>query len=472
MLAITVRLVHGTIRTGSPDDTVITGSAPTGEWPPSPARLFSALVAADGTGDRCRVTDGSELLALEQLDPPLIIADDQPMVTTLVDRFVVRDETKRGEVQDYPARVAARIHPGVRYSPETPTVTYLWDDVDPAVIEPLQRRASRIPYFGCADSPAHVTVEQVSQAPPGVCWSPVGEGGVTLPVPYQGFVEALDALHHQWAGGAPARRSWVRTVRQGYATGTATGQTVEPTLLHVRFDRPVIGRHARVVTETLRAAVIDHGSRAVGNDAVPWQVHGHGVPEEHPRPYQLVRYLALPNVGSRHSDGRIHGAALWIPPGTDPATVNVIREAVWSIERLHRPGWFDVAVSPHDRRRRPAAASPTRWAQPSTVYSSALPVVHERGSRQAPTADEVRRWFGHAGHPEPTDIQVSEVPLLEGAVWLRPQEVHGSRRPLYPYSWIAVRFDQPVAGPLCVGRARSLGMGLLAPTGDKHTRRN
>jgi CRISPR-associated protein Csb2 len=46
MLAITVTLLHGTIRAGSPDDTILAGGEPTGEWPPSPARLFSALVAA------------------------------------------------------------------------------------------------------------------------------------------------------------------------------------------------------------------------------------------------------------------------------------------------------------------------------------------------------------------------------------------------------------------------------------------
>ena len=62
MLTVTVRLLHGTIRAGTPDDTVLAGGDPVGEWPPSPARLYSALVAADRTGPRCTGTTGEELL--------------------------------------------------------------------------------------------------------------------------------------------------------------------------------------------------------------------------------------------------------------------------------------------------------------------------------------------------------------------------------------------------------------------------
>ena len=71
MLAVSVELLHGTFR-GDPDGTANTGHLTRGEWPPSPARLFAALVAADGTRDRCRVTDGAELAWFERLPPPVI----------------------------------------------------------------------------------------------------------------------------------------------------------------------------------------------------------------------------------------------------------------------------------------------------------------------------------------------------------------------------------------------------------------
>ena len=60
MISISVELLHGTFR-GDPDGSANTGRLSRGEWPPSPARLFAALVAADGTGEACQVTDGAEL---------------------------------------------------------------------------------------------------------------------------------------------------------------------------------------------------------------------------------------------------------------------------------------------------------------------------------------------------------------------------------------------------------------------------
>ena len=74
MLVVSVEFLFGTFR-GDPDGTSNTGRLTRGEWPPAPSRLFAALVAADGTGQRCRVTDGSELLWFEQLPAPLIHAD-------------------------------------------------------------------------------------------------------------------------------------------------------------------------------------------------------------------------------------------------------------------------------------------------------------------------------------------------------------------------------------------------------------
>src|SRR5207248_7639481 len=57
------------------------------EWPPHPARLFSALVAAShesGLGESARAA----LLWLESLPPPEIRADERPPAQSLVTVFV------------------------------------------------------------------------------------------------------------------------------------------------------------------------------------------------------------------------------------------------------------------------------------------------------------------------------------------------------------------------------------------------
>ena len=70
MLAVSVEFLHGTFR-GDPEGTANTGRLTLGEWPPAPFRLFAAPVAADGTRERCTVTDGAELEWFEQLPPPV-----------------------------------------------------------------------------------------------------------------------------------------------------------------------------------------------------------------------------------------------------------------------------------------------------------------------------------------------------------------------------------------------------------------
>ena len=89
MFAVSVEFLHGTFR-GDPDGIANTGRLLHGEWPPSAARLFAALVAADGTRQWCRVTDGSELLWFERLPPPVIHANSDIHHQPLCPRYVVK----------------------------------------------------------------------------------------------------------------------------------------------------------------------------------------------------------------------------------------------------------------------------------------------------------------------------------------------------------------------------------------------
>ena len=133
MLVVTVEFLHGMVRAASADDTPLTGQASTGEWPPSPARLFQAFVAADGTGERRRVTAGEQALSLLEA-PPLIHAIARRDVTSseLVPRYVVIDESKGSGVQNYAARQAKEIRPGARLSLREPKLAYVWADADPS----------------------------------------------------------------------------------------------------------------------------------------------------------------------------------------------------------------------------------------------------------------------------------------------------------------------------------------------------
>jgi CRISPR-associated protein Csb2 len=472
MLTVNVTLLHGTIRATSPDDLSLTGAGDPGDWPPSPARIVAALVAGDGTRDRCRITTGTELALFERARPPRIYAVPPGDVLTsrLRERFVVANERSGGTVQEYPARTAVLVRPGTRLCPTDPRLAYVWDDLEPREEElrALSLRAARVGYLGCADSPVQVTVSSGFDPSfaPTTAWEPDPEGSHHLPVPFPGYIEILDRAFDEWTLHR-ARRAWFRTERAPYrAPGEhrrarperAWGETV-----WLRFETALAGRAALHVAEGVKRAILDLYQRyvAASPGAIPALLHGHGLQG---RGYRLAQWLTLPDIGYRYSRGRLHGAAIMLPGDAPVEVVEGVRHAAWRLRELAVPGLRPVQVSLHGGEARPWAANPKRWLGPARRWVAALPVVHERRRRHGPTQDDVATWCEHAGLPRPVWARCSPVPLLEGSPALRPEEVYRSREGVRrPYSYVEVVFAEPVHGPAALGRARQYGMGLMAP---------
>lgn len=478
MLAIDVELLHGTIRAGSPDDLALTGLNDPGEWPPSPARLFAALVSA-GTGEeRWTFSDGSELLTLEQAGPPEIHCDGSTDVLTvhLKHRFVVRNLTHANTAQEYAGRTSESARPGARRCPKHPRVTYLWPSLDlpgPA-FSALRHRVARVGYLGCADSPVRIRVHRAlpdgSDLP---AWIPRADGRSALPVAFDGLTQVLDDIFDDFSNRREkvptgVRRAGYRTERAWYRDPSSPDRPaddIQPTVIWLRFDRAVAGRKILAITEALRDAVLS--LYPAPREQMPDVLHGH-VEAQKDEAYPQARYLALPFVGTPYADGRIHGAAVWLPPMSEPALVNGVRTALTRLQAdgLWRRGRFATGVRIHAGEHSPWSCHPDRWSRPSRAWSSAFPVVHERWSRRGPTLDDAASWCEHAGLPRPIDLRTSRVPLLPGAVDLHPNEAFRADRERRPYSHIELRFDEPVEGPVVIGRSRSFGLGLMAPIAD------
>lgn len=466
MLAIQVRLVHGTYRAASADDIASTGNDDPGEWPPSPARLLSALVAADGTGERCRVTDGSELDRLCQAPPPLIVASpDHATPRSLVNsRYVVVDERAVGGVQEYPGRTALEARQSPRRSPEHPVVVYVWPDLElsDGTLAALRSRAARVGYLGCADSPAVVTVgSDVPERRSGtVEWRPTDDGGhaVDLPVPFPGYVEVLDEMFAQFSAGRPVRRSWFAARRVTYSSGT---EAAGPLVIALRLLAPMSGRRALLVASTFRDAVLSQYSE-LWQEPAPPVLTGHGFEG---KGYQQAVYLALPNVGG-HGTGRLLGVAVALPASVTPEQQRRTQAAAAAVRAngLWLAGGRRVELGTVDDPAAPLTAQPKRWARRSTCWVSALPVVHERWSKhKAADLADVARWCANAGVPAPVRARSGPSPFVPGAVALRPEETRrpgGERR---PYSHLVVELSEPTVGPVVLGRMRGFGLGLMAP---------
>jgi len=480
MLSIAVEFLHGTYR-ADPDGGAISGRAEAGEWPPSVARLLAAFVAADGMGEACRVTDGAELEFLEGLGAPVIHAEPEPLHQPLHPRYVVLAAGPVRKIgkdypaghQEYPARKGALVRPGVRVSLRHANVFYVWANADATKhFRSLRLRTARIGYLGCADSPVRVRVASTVDSAPLRslhAFQPDSTGTCMVSVPRPGHhLAALRLAYESWQErGAAAARSQFPALRNlvAYAgpDDLAAAEGPGTVVAWLRFSQSVPGRRIADVTAAFKAAVMSRYQRLFG-DPLPPELHGHGIEGSG---FDIARYLALPNAGRDRSDGRIHGAALWLPRSSEAATVERARASARSIEALHATG-FSVGAAPWDGERRPSAATPWRWRTPSKAWATAVPAIHERFGRL--DLAELRRWCKHAGLPDPVWFRSARVPLVPGAVSLHPTEVQRRAphptEPAKPYSHIALRFADAVRGPVVIGGGRSRGFGLCVPIKD------
>ena len=467
MLVVTVELLHGTFR-ADPYGTAHTGGLTHGEWPPSPARLFAAFVAADGTRDRCRVTTGAELDWLERSPPPVIHAQGRPVHQLLLPRYVVRADKspQKASHLEYVGRTGVEIRPGVRVSPRHRVIAFEWDVAAPAeVVEGLRRRAARIGYLGTADSPVRVRVgaHRPARLISPDSFVPDDSGDVEVCVPAPGHVRILDAMYDAWRKQGPslaraqfpALRHEVTYRSPSVGEGASASGRVAAWL---RIGRAVSGRRVSTVTALFKRALLSKYQEMYGEP--PSVLHGHGF---RGGGYDLARYLALPDAGFRRSRGRIHGLALWLPPECDGTVRRRGRTAVHALGRLYGGGVEArlEPVHPNARSSKPVAATPWRWTKAARSWVTVFPAVHERRGRLDLAG--VAKWCQHAGLPAPVAFRSTRSPLVRGGVDLAPVEVNLPGRPRMPYSHVQLWFGEPVRGPVVVGAARQRGLGFCAP---------
>lgn len=479
MLTITVELLHATFR-GDPIGAANTGDLAEGEWPPSPMRLFAALVAADGSRSNCWATDGSELEWLEKLPPPMIYAESKPSHLhhqRLLSRFVVRyrhtgisksgKPRKLNRQQEYINRESTLVRPGVRVSPRDSLIVYLWDveSPDTSTFNALQRRAARVGYLGSSDSPVriHISSDASVVGNKTDAYIPDESGDIMINIAQSGDLAVLDRLYDMWIehGASVGRSQFPALGHRFLYRSPGSGKPIDrgKVVAWMRLAPAISGRRISAITHLFKQSILSQYQQLYGEP--PRVLHGHGY---HSKGYEIARYLALPDVGYPRSKGRIHGVALWMPPESSPMECERSRNAAFAVRQLTGPA-IDVSVKPrfepHSYDDRPIAANSWRWLRQSKEWVTAFPAIHER--RRTLDLNEVARWCHHAGLPEPINIQSSRAPLVQGAVDLFPVEVNRPNRPALPYSHIWMRFDQPIDGPVVIGSGRQRGFGLCIP---------
>lgn len=476
MLAVRCQFLQGTYAAAAP------GRQAEAEWPPHPARFHAALVAAAWA-----VSDG------EPIDPGLREALDwlESSVPTLAGgenvgfRSASRGESlptayvPRNLSPKETSGVAADLEKGTDISrqigrtprvfptavPGDDPIWFVWQDLPPpAVHEGIARLVAAVQYLGSSRSPVCCGLDDKAPQP----W--------LVPVPDE--PARAEASMRVATRGTTERllRSRFERLAGGFGTPLPYGRPalsvdrVQP--LRGPFGSLLVRRvtggtgldisRAWRVARAFRSAVLSHAG-----DHAPEALHGHG-------PLPHCAFLPLPAVGHPGAGGRITGLAVAIPRGLDDVDAGSIRAAVSKVTELNILGlpqrWKLASIGPVPPLW---SVMPGTWSRPSRLWRSVTPVAldrHPKLSHGEGPADllvsSVRTALG--------DIAESKAPPVRRAAVLRGSAVAGAppRRAFRHLPDVGmlvdaeVEFEQPLEGPLVVGRRRHFGIGLFLPTSE------
>ncbi|MBM0238670.1 type I-U CRISPR-associated protein Cas5/Cas6 [Micromonospora sp. ATA32] len=468
-LSITVRLREGRYDAAYPPDRM--------EWPPHPARLFSALLASaehdvDAEG---YPADDAALRWLEQAGPPLVMAvPSEEVEPTSRGGFVVTNSIERNAGSTFWPGRTNRASSRWGGLPADEHVAFVWPKARPddGVLWRLSRLARRVPYLGRSTSSAEVTVqdEEAEQRPSWTIYRPtrIGTpGAIGLRVPYPGYTDHLREAYTQ------GQRAWEMSRTVEYSA--ESGSTAEPSVSEAvgpyrellvwpaqRGGVPIRGDRLLTVTDILRRAVIARIA-----DPVPGQASGHGAEDR-----RHVAYLPLLDVGHRHADGHLLGVGVAIPHEvSEKDRIAVLRGLLGAdgqdpIRELH--GGASGLIRLEDPADPPTAwgLRPDRWMAGSggaRRWVSVTPVMLDRYPGRRDPVEVLLDGFVTAGYPEPTTVRVLEGPSTPGAVRMPRRGTIPEGRPRRPFAHCHVEFPVPVRGPVVAGALRYLGCGLFVP---------
>lgn len=427
------------------------------EWPPHPARLFSALVATmheaglDGPAER------AALEWLEARDPPEILAGSATEPAACTAFVPVNDQASPPERRPR----QPRHFPAV--TPSSPDLFYIWPDAEPtaAVRAGLSRIAAAVVRLGSSRSFVAVST---SADPPDAAgldrYVPDAGGDLALRCVAAGH---LAELHHVYGlglrpgpGVLAAYRRWQAPERRQPRTVLAGGAFVA-----FRFsERPRLPIEATLtVADAVRSTLI-----ALGGDDTPDLVLGQN---RHPH----CAYVPLPFVGQRHADGHLLGFAVALPAEVPPEARQAVRLLLGRLDRVSMPGGeYPVEAVTADMPYRSNLQERT-WSGPSRRWASVTPVLLDRfprGGTESPDAAAiVARSCAHVGLPAPQAITLSA-----HSPWAGVPPAHRFRRrrrmadPARPAVHVRLRFAEPVSGPMLLGAGRYFGLGLMRPEPD------
>ena len=511
-LLISVRLHDGRYH-GRPD------------WPPSPARLFQALVAGAARGDTLPEEDRRAFAWLEELNPPIINAPLMRAGQSFRNYVPNNDLDAVGGDPERVSKIRAPklIRPTL-FDAEAPLL-YVWtiDDAPDAqanarricaIAEQLYQLGRGIDMAWAAGEILGAEEAEARLAAGGVLHRPSdGVADATLAVPLKGSFESLVLRHKKMRGrfqtlyeSKPGKKQPDRKV----AIGQIFVQPPKPRFRQVSYGSPptrllfdLVGEKAswrldRIVELTQR--VRDGAAQRLKDKLIreAEKVHNALVGRRDANEADKaarVRVTPLPSIGHRHADRAIRRILVEIPPNcplraddvawalSDLLLISddgeIISELAPAVEQgmLAHYGVGDAKPARLWRTVTPAALpqavarrriDPNRLAAEAESGAARLDAKsgEERAGEERRAVGAVAHALRHSGvSSRPSCVRVQREPFdAKGA---RAEAFAPGTRFAKERLWhVEVAFAEAISGPLVLGDGRYLGLGLMAPAAE------
>jgi len=484
-----------------------------GDWPPSPARLFQALVAGVCLGGALGDTERNALTWLEGLEPPVIAAPPAWRPRRGVLFYMPNNDSDRIDgdpVRMAEIRTATKVFQPHVFDAAIPFV-YAWrlgaapDDEEHA--RATCELAERLYQLGRGVDMAWAWGEVLdddalgallAEYPGQVLRPSAGTGAASLPSPFSGSLKSIEERYRAYG-------KRFRYVHDGRAVKVVFHQPPRPRFRSVTYDSPSARQlyefreptaestfapwplvRASALVVRLRDGAVERLKRAMPQRAPEIErVLVGRKPDgtnEGP-PADRVRIIPLPSIGHIHADRYIRRVVVEVPATcpiraadvhwafsgllVDPETGEVqavltraddqqfLRHYGMDDEESHRV-WRTLtpAALPESARRR--RIDPAR-------KSDHVKAGRERAREQARAAVAVCQALRHAGvrvaaevirvQREPFDMNGARVEAFaDGSRFTRGRLWH-----------VEITFESALSGPLVLGDGRFLGLGVMAP---------
>ncbi|MFN0198912.1 MAG: type I-U CRISPR-associated protein Csb2 [Planctomycetaceae bacterium] len=512
-LLLTVRFLddryHGLLNRGGPP-----------EWPPSPFRLFCALVAGVARRGELDGEIGTALSWLQKLEPPIIIAPKAKSGQAIIQYVPNNDGDKKTDRQE---RLTAKptfptlmlLNPD-----EKPRVHYLWDITGKSdvPVDRLRDAARSLTTLGwgvdMAFADARSVAEIEAQELTGIRWHPKlgvwrDEGMLRVPTSDAELQECTlcDLKHcHQTA---------IDRIEYGKPLHTVDKPRVFDRVFYASVERPIsrpsivfdlrqddgerfsypqhkLMHIAGMVRHLAIKAMTIAPPADVADDWVETYVAGHlrrGEPDEETKnkclddgcpsnsnEHRQFSYIPLPSIGHVHTDPSVRRVMIVAPLGDDRFLHHLAR----------RLDGEQLQPTPQTNLDHPPTLVQTRndtvashYTRAAVNWASVTPVIlpGHNDHKPAKTLKLIQKalaqsgieqacefeWSSHSRFPK--SLSAHKYVVREGAK--RPV---GYLRPDHLLSQTAVhltlRLMEKIPGPLAIGAGRHCGLGLFAAVSE------